>query len=55
MVDRTTQNSPANVWQIMTNFYLDVEPFSRSTLALPFPSTMNTGRWKLKNFVVSRA
>ena len=26
MVDGTTQNSLANVWQIMTNFYSDVEP-----------------------------
>lgn len=28
MVDRTTQNTQANDWQIMTNFYLDVEPLS---------------------------
>ena len=26
MVDGTTQNSLANVWQIMTSFYSDMQP-----------------------------
>ena len=29
MVDGTTQNSLANVWQIMTSFYSDMQPAPR--------------------------
>ena len=30
----TTQNSPANVWQIMAHFYSDLEPLSKCSLVL---------------------
>lgn len=38
----TTQNSPTNVWCVMTIFYLDVEPLSKYstvTLHLVSPAT----------------